>query len=651
MVSRIVGQTASSRQHLTQRHISAFTYTFGFYQESFVKATASLVNQGYLTQSDHDIIATNKKKRSDFENVDFETIKRYCGLELTTLSKALTVLRDGTEKIGVRPNSWSGAGSIAGAFITDKELKKKHYSDDIATHDISIQQNCAHHAFFGGRIELIKQGYVKDQSLFVYDIASAYPTACVRLPSMRNGKWTHTGCRPIRYVTECMPSILSMFHVHWKFPRMGKDGRPIPFFPFPYRTRQKLILFPPAGNAWLMRDELLAGIDWFRAFFPKMPIETYVNIEECSLFEPANDEIPYEFLPDMYEWRKELKHAKDIAEKVVKLVINSLYGKTVQSVGGNSAERTPPPSVCPYYGAAITAWCRSHVLKAALRDPYAIVSFMTDGICSQRKLELGALLKPEGSRDVRLGDWEWKEVRNGFFLQSGVYAYENVEKGTKTGKSRGFDPNKIEKMTNDISLSDDPHSTLFEKPLLTFFIEDVLPIWKTSIVERESDGEKVAATFIYRIKRYISIGEACASPGRFKLAGRWAYVPRVMRVHMPGPKREYKDDIDWAVMYDPNNKPPSLKVLKQYESWFGISAHEMQECLNAGEPLRCRYLVPTVPALNETPDQLSAPAYPDWLEEEDKKKKSELDERENLPIIDDYDHYDNDTIEILAGMS
>lgn len=634
-------------------HICIFD-AFGFYQESFVRATQSLVDKGYVEKSDHDIVAENKKHRSKFDNVDFDTIKKYCGLELTMLSKALTVLRDGTDKIGIRLSRWSGAGTAAGELIKEKKLKEEHYSEDIAIRDISMQQDRAHHAFFGGRIELIKQGYAKDQRLQIYDIASAYPSACLCLPSMKGGTWIHSGCKPVRYVEGKQANILSMFHVHWNFPRQGKDGRPIPFFPFPYRTvKRGLILFPSAGNAWLMRDEVLAGIDWFKTFFPKTKIESHMRIEECSLFEPASDAKPYDFLPDMYKWRKALKQQHDITEKVIKLVINSLYGKTAQSIGGNAENGTPPSSACPYYASAITAWCRARVLKAALKDPYAIVSFMTDGICSQRPLDLGALLKPEGSRDVHLGDWEWKEVQNGFFLQSGVYAYEKLNKtgkAVRTGKSRGFDPKKIDGQTADGGPSDDPHASLFEKDLLDFFREDVLPIWRMPPVSRKSDGSEIAPTFIYWIKRYISIGEACTSPERFKLAGRWAYVPREMRVMKPGPKRDWLDGTGWSIMSDPNPKPLlALKWLEQFETWFGIGAREMYECIKAGEPLRCRYLVPTIPALNPTPEQLSAPAYPDWLDKDrDTKKVPRTDDREELSLIDEYDE---DTITVLAGMS
>ena len=48
---------------------------------------------------------------------------------------------------------------------------------NISASNITPQQDAAHHAYFGGRIELVKQGYVKNLVLHRYDIASAYPSA------------------------------------------------------------------------------------------------------------------------------------------------------------------------------------------------------------------------------------------------------------------------------------------------------------------------------------------------------------------------------------------------------------------------------------------------------------------------------------------
>ena len=48
---------------------------------------------------------------------------------------------------------------------------------NISASNITPQQDAAHHAYFGGRIELVKQGYVENVVLHRCDIASLYPSA------------------------------------------------------------------------------------------------------------------------------------------------------------------------------------------------------------------------------------------------------------------------------------------------------------------------------------------------------------------------------------------------------------------------------------------------------------------------------------------
>jgi hypothetical protein len=145
-------------------------------------------------------------------------------------------------------------------------LKDKHYSPDIVSNDLSLQQLRAHHAFVSGRIELTKQGYAFDQKLFVYDIASAYPAGLAKLPSMKDGTWEHgEGWLNLSKFSDNDHSILSMFLVEWKFDRIDVNGLPVPFYPFPYRVKKKgQIIFPRQGKSWIMRDEISAGIAWFR---------------------------------------------------------------------------------------------------------------------------------------------------------------------------------------------------------------------------------------------------------------------------------------------------------------------------------------------------------------------------------------------------
>jgi hypothetical protein len=108
---------------------------FGFYQGPLVTVTKSLVSQGYMTKEQHDEIVKNKEEHDRFHEVPFDQIKHCCNEELIALSKALTVLRDGVDRMGIRLKSWSGAGSGASALIRKEKLQKKHYSPDIAVKD------------------------------------------------------------------------------------------------------------------------------------------------------------------------------------------------------------------------------------------------------------------------------------------------------------------------------------------------------------------------------------------------------------------------------------------------------------------------------------------------------------------------------------
>jgi hypothetical protein len=99
----------------------------------------------------------------------------------------MTNLRSGFEQSGLHLRHWHGAGAAASALIEVEKLKK-HYGLDIAAVNISPQQEAAHHAYFGGRIELPKQGYVELATLHVYDVASAYPRGNGRLAQSRRRK-------------------------------------------------------------------------------------------------------------------------------------------------------------------------------------------------------------------------------------------------------------------------------------------------------------------------------------------------------------------------------------------------------------------------------------------------------------------------------
>jgi hypothetical protein len=122
--------------------------------------------------------------------------------------------------------------------------------------------------------------------------------------------------------------------------------------------------------------------------------------------------------------------------------------------------------------------------------------------------------------------------------------------------------------------------------------------------------------------RYITLGDACASESRYRLIGRWAKVPRTIDLAKPGPKRDLDYDHPWAFAMGKGLKTPRKKDLEKYfenmRLWFDADPKDAAACLKAGEALRCRFLVPTLPAENPTPEKLSAPLIPNWIEDMEK---------------------------------
>jgi hypothetical protein len=111
---------------------------------------------------------------------------------------------------------------------------------------------------------------------------------------------------------------------------------------------------------------------------------------------------------------------------------------------------------------------------------------------------------------VDLGDWEYCEADSGLFVLPGIYTYGKIE-SNKDGvltikpvtKLRGGDPKKYA-------------ATVKANQWL---IENVLAAWRTPFDPRglREQLPRIVAPY----KKYITAGNALASPRRWKLAGRW----------------------------------------------------------------------------------------------------------------------------------
>jgi hypothetical protein len=273
-------------------HIKIFD-TFGYFQKKFEDVVDDMVKRGMADDYDQNLISRMKAKRGKFADEKIEEITEYCLAECRLLSKQMAQLRDMSFQLDLRPKGWHGPGALASAIFT-KEKIGGHFGENIKPFIIKDQpQDWAHHAFIGGRIESLKQGYLDKLSssalLHVYDVSSCYPAAMPDLPSLApdQGKWTKPSVAELRFDNLAVllariekASPVSMFKVNWNFPTVengakvprhiveqserqlweGSRSTFFPFYPLPYRTKSGSIIFPATGRSICVRDDLISAV-------------------------------------------------------------------------------------------------------------------------------------------------------------------------------------------------------------------------------------------------------------------------------------------------------------------------------------------------------------------------------------------------------
>jgi hypothetical protein len=217
------------------------------------------------------------------------------------------------------------------------------------------------------------------------------------------------------------------------------------------------------------------------------------------------------------EWQKG-------GEKIIKLGLTSLYGKTAQQLGGTS-DRPPTYHQLEWAG-YITSFTRARLYRAAITNPENIIGFATDGFFSTQPLNIGATDKKI------MGDWEVKQpLPVGLTIAlAGVYWWHHDDGGF-THFSRGFDKDYM------------------KTPEL------ILKAWR--------EGK---TTVDIPMRRLIGMGSACASDALWSMRGRFAEGLRSLRLDGKSHKRAPCD----IRKSKPHQQLVALKPTRNVEYEYGL---------------------------------------------------------------------------------
>lgn len=456
-----------------------------FFQCSFVTA---LDRWGVGTKEEREEIQKMKDQRGNFHVIS-EREKEYCKHETRLLAALAEKLFAACEDAGIKLRSWYGPGSIAAVMLEQNSAKdqivqlEKGITEGFrqlqiqeliegSTREIRLaraelakkarystrMRYAIECAFFGGRFEISRVGPLPEAHS--YDIASAYPTAETQLPCLAHGKWKRV--RGEARVLEALKTAPAAC-VKWSLPmhpeiavrkRSEKDAFPLdqktfetiegclvdphvslrPFGPFPFRLSNGAILFPvtaPRGG-WCWHHEFLAAKKYPHVWPNVHATEAWVFVPRCTCKPPYRRAVARSYIRRL-EWGKAGKGL------VMKLGLNSRYGKRAQSIGS-------APFRCLVAAGLITSHTRAAILHAIghVADPWDVASISTDGILTSKPVELPKPPRTGTEKAAKkhgasaLGQWEYEKKGGVHLIRPGMRFSLDLTTGIKTTAARGL---------------------------------------------------------------------------------------------------------------------------------------------------------------------------------------------------------------------
>jgi hypothetical protein len=334
---------------------------------------------------------------------DRELEAAYSVLECKTLCRIMDKLRQLCRDVGYPLKSYYGAGSVASSMLQIEKVK-----DHIAEPPVKMR-GAVTRAYFGGRFETARLGPVG--TVHYSDINSAYPAEIAKLPCLACGKWRKVPGGPFQPDPNMIDA--SLWRVRW-------DGWFQHWGPLPYRDHHQSITFPMNGLGWYWGAEVRAALDYCATL--GIPLE----VLDGWKFEQGCDHEPFAFVRDVFDERRRLKAIPgDHSNIVLKLGLNSLYGKTAQTVGS-------PTYASMVWAGMITAGTRAKLLGAISQAPADVLAVATDSVTSTVPLDLPI--------SAELGDWDYETVDDLFIAGDGL---SHAPDNRKRTRSRGAHPGEM----------------------------------------------------------------------------------------------------------------------------------------------------------------------------------------------------------------
>ena len=388
----------------------------GFFQTSFMKTLGineddgSITGKGWpvdLTVTEALTIWEGKKQRGSFTAGMRKPMEHYCQTELRVFYRLMVVLEEAVHAAGIHLTRWDGAGAVGGAYMRANKMKAFMHDDDYQSDWYRLV--CS--AYAGGHIELPQPGdHIGD--IFHADVNSAYPSAIIGLPNLAMARYEKCDDK------DCVVGDNDLAFVEYYGPDFAV------MHPFFHRSYDGSICYPQHVRNWYWGIEVNAviesGLDWC------------VNVGKHFHYINESDEKPFSWIGAEYAKREIYKRDKDPREKILKLGLNSIYGRTAQQAGWQPGRKVPQWHQLEWAG-LITAFTRAKIWCAISANLDSVIALETDGIYATTPLPINI--------GTGLGNWDAETLSRLTYVQSGVYFAQHGNEITP--RFRGIDPGAL----------------------------------------------------------------------------------------------------------------------------------------------------------------------------------------------------------------
>jgi len=387
-------------------HSAVFFDIAQFYHASLVNAYTQ--NIGDLPED----YLLMKKERSEFSSRYYSRnktkIRNYCIADCK-YTKQLTEhwIKLFYNAFLFYPARWISSGYLAEKVLVNNNIDIPKF--DSVPYSI---QDMAYKSYFGGRFEILKRGFIGET--YLYDINSAYPYALTKIPDITRGQWISSN--KIQNDVK-----LGFFKIVANIP----DTKYVT--PFPFRANNNIIF--PSGK--FVTYCTLAELFACKNISYKI-LESFQFIPETKIY-------PFkEFIEKMYAKRLQLKQNYDPLQLPLKIILNSIYGKTGERVKGKIGNLFNAVLF-----ATITGITRAQLYEFVCKNGLEkdVVSFATDSVCLTQNLGINSSKLGQFSLDT--------EADDAFFLQNGFYRLNGIWKQRGLGKLGAKDIEHLETFEQD----------------------------------------------------------------------------------------------------------------------------------------------------------------------------------------------------------